>query len=103
MGSIRLSFQSDSSTKGILLSQTDKILTMKITNFLFLFSMFLFLTTAASVEERMTREKRQAEDGGDILNGCDPTTNIGGFLIFASLRAYCEEKGFTDFGPYGRR
>ena len=37
----------------------------------------------------------------DIKNGCDPSTNIGVFLLFPKFREFCEEQGFSDFGPFG--
>merc|ERR1711892_363043 len=44
-------------------------------------------------------------DGGEeeeLHNGCDWKTNIGGFLNFCKWRKWCaDEKGVTDFGPYG--
>merc|ERR1711892_1431502 len=45
-----------------------------------------------------------AVDGGEeeLHNGCDWKTNIGGFLNFYTWRKWCaDEKGITDFGPYG--
>ena len=45
-----------------------------------------------------------AVDGGEeeLHNGCDWKTNIGGFLNFCKWRKWCaDEKGITDFGPYG--
>merc|ERR1712183_63725 len=45
-----------------------------------------------------------AVDGGEeeLHNGCDWKTNIGGFLNFCTWRKWCaDEKGITDFGPYG--
>ena len=38
----------------------------------------------------------------ELHNGCDWKTNIGGFLTFCKWRKWCaDEKGVTDFGPYG--
>merc|ERR1739840_47040 len=38
----------------------------------------------------------------ELHNGCDWKTNIGGFLTFCKWRKWCaDEKGITDFGPYG--
>merc|ERR1712127_18178 len=44
-----------------------------------------------------------AEDGSgeELPNGCDPATNIGGFLVFNGVKVWCGEQGVTDFGPYG--
>merc|ERR1719458_566648 len=42
------------------------------------------------------------QDGGEILNGCDPNTAIGGFLLFPLFRAICAERGFEDAGAYGK-
>merc|ERR1711892_749044 len=46
-----------------------------------------------------------AVNGGEeeeLHNGCDWKTNIGGFLNFCKWRKWCaDEKGITDFGPYG--
>ena len=39
--------------------------------------------------------------GEELPNGCDPTTNIGGFLVFNGVKVWCGEQGVTDFGPYG--
>ena len=50
--------------------------------------------------EGLPREARQA--AGEILNGCDPNTAIGGFLLFEKFRAICAEKGFEDVGAYGK-
>merc|ERR1711892_321997 len=42
------------------------------------------------------------EDEEELHNGCDWKTNIGGFLNFCKWRKWCaEEKGVTDFRPYG--
>merc|ERR1711942_160958 len=41
-------------------------------------------------------------EGEELHNGCDWKTNIGGFLTFCKWRKWCaDEKGITDFGPYG--
>merc|ERR1712098_710278 len=41
-------------------------------------------------------------EGEELHNGCDWKTNIGGFLTFCKWRKWCaDEKGVTDFGPYG--
>merc|ERR1712106_1236749 len=37
----------------------------------------------------------------EIYNGCDPATNIGGFLIQRLWRKKCAELEYTDFGGYG--
>merc|ERR1712025_379661 len=42
-----------------------------------------------------------ADEGVEVHNGCDYTTNIGAFLNFLKFRKFCVEKGVTDFGPYG--
>ena len=39
--------------------------------------------------------------GEELPNGCDPNTNIGGFLVFKGVKIWCGEQGITDFGPYG--
>ena len=39
--------------------------------------------------------------GEELPNGCDPATNIGGFLVFNGVKVWCGEQGITDFGPYG--
>ena len=44
---------------------------------------------------------RTNEEGTELHNGCDHTTNIGAFLNFLRFRKFCGEKGVTDFGPYG--
>merc|ERR1711935_692123 len=36
-----------------------------------------------------------------IYNGCDPATNIGGFLIQRLWRKKCAELEYTNFGGYG--
>ena len=51
-------------------------------------------------------EAAAADDGGsgsgeELPNGCDPNTNIGGFLVFKGVKIWCGEQGITDFGPYG--
>ena len=44
-----------------------------------------------------------AEEGSgeELPNGCDSTTNIGGFLVLKGVKVWCGEQGVTDFGPYG--
>ena len=37
----------------------------------------------------------------EIYNGCDPATNIGGFLINKLWRKKCAELEYTNFGGYG--
>ena len=37
----------------------------------------------------------------EIYNGCDPATNIGGFLIAKLWRKKCVELEYTNFGGYG--
>merc|ERR1712106_651202 len=37
----------------------------------------------------------------EIYNGCDPATNIGGFLIQKLWRKKCAELEYTNFGGYG--
>merc|ERR1712008_147697 len=37
----------------------------------------------------------------EIYNGCDPATNIGGFLIQRLWRKKCAELEHTTFGGYG--
>ena len=37
----------------------------------------------------------------DLKNSCDPSTNIGVFLLFPKFRKFCENKGLSDFGPFG--
>merc|ERR1712008_321860 len=37
----------------------------------------------------------------EIYNGCDPATNIGGFLIQRLWRKKCAELEYTNFGGYG--
>merc|ERR1712123_247195 len=37
----------------------------------------------------------------EIYNGCDPSTNIGGFLIQRLWRKKCAELEYTNFGGYG--
>merc|ERR1711962_904384 len=48
-------------------------------------------------------EAAAADEGsGEALpNGCDPNTNIGGFLVFKGVKIWRGTKGVTDFGPYG--
>ena len=51
-------------------------------------------------------DEAAAEEGGsgsgeELPNGCDPNTNIGGFLVFKGVKIWCGEQGITDFGPYG--
>merc|ERR1739838_901557 len=42
-----------------------------------------------------------AEADEEIYNGCDPATNIGGFLIQKLWRKKCAELEYTNFGGYG--
>merc|ERR1711915_349089 len=60
----------------------------------------------------LARRGRQDEDAADanavdgeaeeeIYNGCDPATNIGGFLIRKLWRKKCVELEYTNFGGYG--
>merc|ERR1739838_335483 len=42
-----------------------------------------------------------AEAEEEIYNGCDPATNIGGFLIQELWRKKCVELEYTNFGGYG--
>merc|ERR1712106_1096443 len=42
-----------------------------------------------------------AEAEEEIYNGCDPATNIGGFLIQKLWRKKCAELEYTNFGGYG--
>jgi len=44
-------------------------------------------STAAPVEEAAQALRVKRQDGGDILNGCDPNTAIGGFLLFPLFRS----------------
>merc|ERR1712128_355502 len=37
----------------------------------------------------------------ELYNGCDPATNIGGFLIQRLWRKKCAELEYTNFGGYG--
>merc|ERR1711892_554575 len=37
----------------------------------------------------------------EIYNGCDPATNIGGFLIQRLWRKKCAELEYSNFGGYG--
>merc|ERR1711892_1602712 len=37
----------------------------------------------------------------EIYNGCDPATNIGGFLIQRLWSKKCAELEYTNFGGYG--
>jgi len=41
------------------------------------------------------------ESEEEIYNGCDPATNIGGFLIQRLWRKKCAELEYTNFGGYG--
>merc|ERR1711872_374634 len=95
-------------------------------SFAVLMSLFLPAIEAAAARRRgkkggrrararvQTRRGRQDEDvaaddanavdgeGVELHNGCDWKTNIGGFLTFCKWRKWCaDEKGVTDFGPYG--
>merc|ERR1719336_2555363 len=50
-------------------------------------------------------DEAAADDGSgsgeELPNGCDPNTNIGGFLVFKGVKIWCGEQGITDFGPCG--
>merc|ERR1712215_205971 len=59
-------------------------------------------------EQGLARQGRQDEDIAaddeaeeEIYNGCDPATNIGGFLIQKLWRTKCVELEYTNFGGYG--
>merc|ERR1719458_1545688 len=72
---------------------------------LIFFTVSLFLTVSRRISLcfllfQITIILRQ--DGGEILNGCDPNTAIGGFLLFPLFRAICAERGFEDVGAYGK-
>merc|ERR1719285_702003 len=62
-----------------------------------------------NLKRKLARRGRQDEDapedgsgsGEELPNGCDPNTNIGGFLVFNGVKIWCGEQGITDFGPYG--
>jgi len=76
-----------------------------ITVYLVIIVILLFVpqsSTAAPVEEAAQALRVKRQDGGDILNGCDPNTAIGGFLLFPLFRAICAERGFEDHGAYGK-
>merc|ERR1712127_601316 len=69
----------------------------------------------ARTQRRRGRQEEEAADdyqdlddaaseggsGEELPNGCDPATNIGGFLVFNGVKVWCGEQGITDFGPYG--
>ena len=57
------------------------------------------LNAVEELDEAAADEEGSGEE--EIYNGCDPATNIGGFLIAKNWKAKCVEKGYTDFGPYG--
>ena len=41
------------------------------------------------------------EEAAEVPTWCDPTNEMGAWPNYASIRAICGERGFTDFGPYG--
>jgi len=43
----------------------------------------------------------EGEEAAEVPTWCDPTNEMGAWLNYASIRAICGERGFTDFGPYG--
>merc|ERR1712172_227760 len=46
-------------------------------------------------------EAVEGEEAAEVPTWCDPTNEMGAWLNYASIRAICGERGFTDFGPYG--
>merc|ERR1712212_510815 len=50
---------------------------------------------------RQDEDVAEAEEEEEIYNGCDPATNIGGFLIQRLWRKKCVELEYTNFGGYG--
>merc|ERR1711872_913505 len=63
----------------------------------------------ARVQARRGRQDADVADANavdgeaeeEIYNGCDPATNIGGFLIQRLWRKKCVELEYTNFGGYG--
>ena len=53
------------------------------------------------LEEAAADDYGGSGSGEELPNGCDPNTNIGGFLVFKGVKIWCGEQGITDFGPYG--
>merc|ERR1711936_1278097 len=53
------------------------------------------------LEEAAAEDYGGSGSGEELPNGCDPNTNIGGFLVFKGVKIWCGEQGITDFGPYG--
>ena len=43
----------------------------------------------------------EGAEGEDIPDWCNPATEMGAWLNYASIRTICSERGATDFGPYG--
>merc|ERR1712001_688940 len=54
---------------------------------------------ADAVADNANAVDGEAEE--EIYNGCDPATNIGGFLIQRLWRKKCVELEYTNFGGYG--
>merc|ERR550519_1891663 len=50
---------------------------------------------------RQDEDVAEAEEEEEIYNGCDPATNVGGFLIQKLWRTKCVELEYTNFGGYG--
>merc|ERR1711997_581050 len=46
-------------------------------------------------------EAVEGEEAAEVPAWCDPTTEMGAWLNYASIRTICGDRGFTDFGPYG--
>merc|ERR1712172_293626 len=46
-------------------------------------------------------EAVEGEEAAEVPAWCDPATEMGAWLNYASIRTICGERGFTDFGPYG--
>merc|ERR1712130_1021176 len=70
--------------------------------FVLVLNVLLQSSAAAPAEEAAKALRVKRQDGGEILNGCDPNTAIGGFLLFPLFRAICAERGFEDVGAYGK-
>merc|ERR1711992_491325 len=43
----------------------------------------------------------EGAEGEDIPDWCNPATEMGAWLNYATIRTICSERGATDFGPYG--
>merc|ERR1712203_80454 len=71
--------------------------------FALVLNVLLQSSMAAPAEEAAKAPRVKRQDGGEILNGCDPNTAIGGFLLFPLFRAICLREASKMPGPMGNK